>query len=83
MFDASVIHQREVVKSIDTLYAVSFFYCNVTDFDMQQEEETPKEEKGCEILIPLKATLCFEMPTPDGDFKIMQLDDTVVQKVKI
>jgi len=50
---------------------------------MQQEKEKPKEEKGCEIPIPLKATLFFEMPTPDGDFKIMQLDDTVVQKVKI
>jgi len=38
---------------------------------MQQEEEKLKEEKGCEIPIPLKATLCFEMPTPDGDFKII------------
>jgi hypothetical protein len=82
MFDASAIHRREAVKSVDTPM-MQPFDCNVTDFNVRQDEGNPKEEEGCEIPIPLKAKLYFESPTLDGNFKIMQLDDTAVQKVKI
>jgi len=57
--------------------------CNNTDLDARQEEKHPKNEKIQEMPFAWKQIkLPFERPTPDGEFKFVQLDDNPLRKVK-
>lgn len=56
---------------------------NNVELDVRQKEKHPRGEKGQEMPVPLEANLPFERPTPDGEFKSVQLNDNPTGKVKI